>query len=124
LTSIEKRGRERGDRETESTQGEKFFHHLLLILILDLCAAGTHERLQWHRERASEPFKDVISARALPFLSSSLSLSRFPTTLFAWPGFFSIEKQKKNRSSLFLSILDRCIASYNVSPFFLFFLVT
>jgi hypothetical protein len=105
------------EREVENTQGESFFiiFFLFLFSFSFLCAAGTHERLQWHRERASEPFKDVISARALPFLSFSHS----PTTLFLWPGFFSIEKQKKNRSSLFFPLywLDASHCK-NVLPFF------
>ncbi len=112
MTSIEKR-----ERSKEHT-GEKFLHHLLFILILMLVlrAAGIHQRLQWHRERASEPFKDVISARALPFLSFSHS-PYHPLPLAR----FFLSRSKKIVLRFFSSILDGCIASHNVLPFFLVF---
>ena len=111
LTSIEKRERE--------YTGEKFLHShhhpRLLLLSLVWRAAGTHQRPQWHRERAR-----LRASRSRTWLVHApcrfLSLSPVPSTTLGDFFLFSY-RGAKNRSSLvfffFFIIIDRC----NTMPF-------
>ena len=104
-------------------------------------AAGIDERRLWHRERETDSFKVVISARVLPLRARSLSLSfPFLSHPFLQLDFFPpLDKQRsssssrrrrrrrrKNHSSRLRLILDRCIASHKFClsffpPFLSFF---